>query len=257
MSDFIIAYSGSKRKEYYLFNQYISFQNKNIFIEPFCGSGAMCYNIYKEKGLGDNKFILNDINPNLIKIYNIMKELSFDEIETNINEWREKMKEKEDYDLLKKDEDENIWIYLISHKFCAIRAGLYPATKSSIKTEFKLTPKHKAYIEFIKSPNVIISNKNWFEIFEEYKDNKNALFLFDPPYIQSCNGYYEMGSNTIKSNVYEYFADNINISYQASVYFILEKNWIINLLFKGKKSQYYDKKYEASKRKTTHMFIEW
>lgn len=261
MSDFVIAYAGSKRKEYYLFNDNIKFEGKTIFVEPFCGSGAMSYNISKDKGLEGNLFILNDINPNLIKLMIVLKSLSFEEFEQNVNEWRVKMQTKETYNQLKTEEDNSIWVWFITHKYYCMRSGLFPmkdgVVTRGLLNEYKLTQKNKDYITFIKSPNVIIKNTNWTDIFEEYKNNQQALILFDPPYIQSCNGYYEMNGSTIKTNVYEYFFENQDIKYQAGIYFILEKNWIISLLFKGRTHYLYDKKYEATKRKTVHMFIEW
>lgn len=257
MSDFVIQYPGSKRKEYYLFNDKIRFEDKNIFIEPFCGSGSMSFNISKDKGLEGNIFILNDIDPILIGIMNALKSLTFENFEQNVNEWRIKMLTKDTYNQLKKDEKTNIWVYFILHKYYFIHPGIFPSEKDILNTPYKLTSKNKDFINFIKSPNVLIKNTNWVEIFEEYKNNQKALILFDPPYIHSCNGYYEMSGNSIPTNVYEYFFENQNVTYQAGIYFILEKNWIISLLFHGRVQHHYNKQYGGSKRKTVHILIEW
>ena len=57
-------------------------------------------------------------------------------------------------------------------------------------------------------------------------------------------------------NIYEYLYHNNITQEKAKVYLILENMWIIKLLFQHNNILFeYDKTYEASKKKTTHILI--
>ena len=68
--------------------------------------------------------------------------------------------------------------------------GVYPMNRS-----FNL--RHETYKEldnFFQSKQLRVSNKDYQEIFEKYKDNEKALLFLDPPYFLSDNsGYYAKG----------------------------------------------------------------
>ena len=68
----------------------------------------------------------------------------------------------------------------------------------------------------------------------------------------ACNDFYI--NKTI--NIYEYFFKNDIKNFKSKIFFILEDIWINNLLFQNvKKLCSYDKKYEISKKKTTHVLF--
>jgi hypothetical protein len=74
---------------------------------------------------------------------------------------------------------------------------------------------------------VYITNNDWFDIFDKYKDDEKTLFIVDPPYIMACNDFY-----TDKNlNTYQYFHDNKIENFKSKIYLILEDNWMIRLLF--------------------------
>jgi hypothetical protein len=79
----------------------------------------------------------------------------------------------------------------------------------------------------------------------------------DPPYMVSDNYYYEK-QNKQYENVYEFFALNNNVKFEARIYFILAMNWIVKLLFRNHKIIYeYSKIYQITKKETIHGFLEW
>ena len=70
---FCIGYKGNKREEIKEIIKDIDFTNIKYIVEPFCGTSALSYHLsllYPNKF----KYILNDNNNNLIKLYNIMKD---------------------------------------------------------------------------------------------------------------------------------------------------------------------------------------
>jgi nitrogenase molybdenum-iron protein alpha/beta subunit len=90
------------------------------------------------------------------------------------------------------------------------------------------------------------------KVYEQYKNNKKCMIIMDPPYISTCNDYYLDHS----MNIYEYLYHNNITQEKAKVYLILENILIIKLLFQHNNILFeYDKTYEASKKKTTHILI--
>jgi len=66
-------YSGNKLKYTKIINSYINKTKKTTFIEPFVGSGAVLFNLEKEF----DRYIINDIDRNIIRIYKTFKEIDF------------------------------------------------------------------------------------------------------------------------------------------------------------------------------------
>jgi 16S rRNA G966 N2-methylase RsmD len=133
---------------------------------------------------------------------------------------------------------------------------LYPST---IKPYDKFDEYFKCdIINFLKNENITFYNKEAYEIYNKYINNKNALIIFDPPYMLSCNGYYECLDQVKKNNIYEDFNEKIenNNIYKSKMYFILENNWIIRLLFKKWFIlETYQKCYSNQKKKQTQHII--
>ncbi len=69
---FIFSYAGNKRNEFkYLNNIIDNIDNYDTIIEPFCGSSAISFNIWLK--YPNKKFIINDNDKDLIKVYNLIK----------------------------------------------------------------------------------------------------------------------------------------------------------------------------------------
>ena len=86
----------------------------------------------------------------------------------------------------------------------------------------------------------------------KYKDNNKAFIFLDPPYLISCNSFYQ----DAKLNIYEYLSIHTIDKMKCKVLLCLEDNWIINLLFKKYITMKYDKIYQMTKKKTTHLIMD-
>ena len=118
-----------------------------------------------------------------------MKEKTPDEILKNLNEVRSRIKDKETFNEIYKNKDKNIYEIITIRKVSAFRVGLFDEKRYNKDLKFKMTPTQLKFIEFVKSPNVFISCDDWFKIFDVYKDDKESLIFFDPPYLVSYNSF--------------------------------------------------------------------
>ena len=106
---------------------------------------------------------------------------------------------------------------------------------------------------FYKNEDIIFTTEDGCNTYIKYKNNNNNMIIFDPPYMMSFNDFYLDGN----LNIYEYLYENNILSIKAKIYLILEKIWIVMLLFNIKKNYIsYDKTYSSiAKRKTEHIII--
>jgi len=238
---FFYSYSGNKRNEYKYLKDFFNFDDIKDIYECFCGSSAISFLIWKEYKNNFN-YHLSDNDANLINIYNYYKNNDINDIYLKLNEIKNIYNNKKDYDNLRKEinfntidfilTDDNIIYYIFFNKCYSIRPALFNP-KQSIRD---LKP-----------------NKELNDWKDNFKDDKKNLYIFDPPYILSENSFY---NNLDKNNnIYEYFYNNYIGNFKCKILFILENNWVINLLFKDFIKYIYEKKYEISKRKTTHCII--
>jgi hypothetical protein len=247
---FYIAYTGNKRNEITVFYQYLNFNNITTIIEPYAGSCAISYYISLQNPK-KYKYILNDNNPYLLEMYNIIKsdskikkfELEYTKIVKSFNKEKEKYK-----DYIKNNN--NIYSYIIKNKIYSIRPGLFPINNTNYKEEINL--KEYGIYNFFRNENITFLNIDAIEVYNKYKNNQKNMIIMDPPYINTNNDFYT-DSNM---NIYEYlYNHNIN-NEKATIYLILENIWIIKLLFKdNNKLVEYGKKYETSQKLTTHILI--
>jgi hypothetical protein len=249
MSHFIISYPGNKRNEYKYFKDNINLDGIKNIIEPFCGTSAICFNIWLEHKDKFN-YYLNDNSLDIYNIYKLMKEEEPNKILDKLNKIKIKIKNKDDYLKIYKS-NYDIYEFIVINKLSRFIVGFYDETRNK-EIVIKFTPLQLKFIEFIKSPNIFISNNDWFEPFNKFKDDKENLLFLDPPYISSCNDFYQ----DKKLNVYEYiFNNNINL-YKSNIKIILEDMWINRMLFKDNNIICrYGKKYEISKKNTFHIII--
>jgi hypothetical protein len=243
---FYMSYCGNKRNEIYNIYNLINFDNITTVIEPFCGSQAISYYIWQKHP--DLKFILNDNNEYLKEMYEILKDdLKTIEFEKVINEeFYDKIQDKEQY--LKIVKEKNIYSWFIKNKFYNLRPGVFPCGSSRFK---KINLSSIPIRDFYKNANIEFSSLDGIFIYNQYKNNNENLLILDPPYLNSCNDFYQDTS----LNIYEYLNDNDIINEQAKIFLILEDNWIIKLIFKKYIVYTYSKTYEISKKKTSHILI--
>ena len=242
-----MAYAGNKRNEVEgLYNE-IKDKLKNIktIVEPFCGSSAFSYYLSLQHPK-KFKYILNDNNSYLIQLYKIMSnEEEIEKLITKLNILIEDLTKEKYNKILKED---NLESWFIKNKIYSIRPGLYPLDyKPKDFNDLKKCP----IINFLKTEDIEFKNIEGVEIVEQYKDDNNALIFLDPPYICSFNDFYYNS----KINIYEYLYNNPIVNFKALILLCLEDNWIIKLIFKNFIKSSYNKTYETTKKKTTHLII--
>jgi 16S rRNA G966 N2-methylase RsmD len=242
---FYITYLGNKRQEVERLYEVIDFTDITTIIEPFCGSCAMSYYIStKKEGL---KYILNDNNPYLKDMYEIM--LDDDKIKKFENDYSNLFidMDKEKYkELLKK---EGVLYWFLANKYYKIRPTMYPNDGSRSKT---INLKSVPIYNFFKNNDITFLTTDGLELYKKYNNCKNNLILLDPPYMDSCNALYK--SPTI--NIYEYLYNNNINNCNSYIILILENNYIIRMLFSNNKIlSTYNKTYNIAKKKTEHVII--
>lgn len=259
MSHFPIYFIGNKRKEFKYIEPLLNFDGIENIIECFCGSSAMSFNIWlKHPHLN---FYLNDNYKALINVYNLLKTNDINDIYDKMNEYKLKYNDPVEYKKFGKDcncngDDIDPIIYMFLRKSSRFRLGetLNIHYHFSTKLFTKPTKLQLKFIEFIRSPNVHISNDDWSVLFDKFKNDDKSIFLFDPPYIDSDNSFYnKSGVNKYDYYVYEFFTQNKINTFNSHIYFILElidKN--TNIFGNDNIITTYDKYYELSKKTTTH-----
>lgn len=247
---FIYSYNGNKRNEFNHINNVIDdINNYDTIVEPFCGSSAVSFNIWLKHP--NKKFILNDNNDDLIKLYNLMKYEDIETIKNRLLDIKTSINNKDTFkklcDNFKNNENKDIYEYIYFNKFnCMGIVGLYRECK------FKdFTKQQYKFFEFIKTANITIIHNDWYDVFKEYSNDEKALIFIDPPYLLSYNMFYK----NFNTNVYEFFSNNDIKQFKAKLILILENNWIIKLLFKNEKSFIYEKQYQVSRKKINHIII--
>ena len=243
---FFFGYAGNKRTEVELIYENIKDKLNDIeyIVEPFCGTSAISFYI---SSLHPKKFkyILNDNNEHLIKLYNIAKdEEQLKKLEEEINKIAKTIN-KEIYVTLHK---QNSFIgFIITNLIHSMRPGLYDL-------DYKYKPinlNDKPIINFLRTENIETRTMDGLILIKENINNDKYLFLIDPPYLSACNDFYK----SKYTNIYEFFSNNDMKLMKSRIVFILEDNWIIKIIFKNYNIISYPKKYETSKKITTHIII--
>ena len=243
---FYIPYVGNKRQEVERLYEVIDFTDITTIIEPFCGSCAMSYYIStKKEGL---KYILNDNNPYLKDMYEIM--LDDDKIKNFENDYSNLFidMDKDKYKELVKQEGVLYWF--LANKYFQFRSGTYPVTRKSCKT---INLKSVHIYNFFKNNDITFLTTDGLELYKKYNNCKNNLILLDPPYMDSCNALYK--SPTL--NIYDYLKNNNINNCNSYVILILENISKIEELFSNNKIlSTYNKTYNMGKqKKTEHVII--
>ena len=248
---FLMPYAGNKRNE--CEDLYNEIKNKldviTTIMEPFCGSSAFSYYI-STKHPNKYEYILNDNNKFLIQLYSIAKdEKKLIKLVQILNSKLQDI-DKDKYKII--INEDNIIGWIIKNKIYNLKPGLFPndtTTRPLLKSfDYMLTC---PVINFLRNEKIKFYNVDAITLIEKYKNNKKCLIFLDPPYLISCNDMYK----DAKVNVYEYLFNNKIENMKAFVLLCLESNWIIKLLFNGLIKKEYDKQYQMTKKKTTHIII--
>lgn len=249
-------YSGNKRKEIKDILPLIDLDNIKYIIEPFAGSSAMSYYIstqYPKKF----KYILNDNDKINITLYNISRDTErTEEFNENINKlidefntYTEDATRKIFYKSICKID--TLEAYIFVNKYYTIRRGLYPMMTRINKIKPYKLQDYPIY-DFYNNEDITYENIDGVELINKYNEGDDKMFLIDPPYLASCNDFY----NNTDVNIYEWVFNNSGLLLDSKnkIIFVLERIWIITLLLKAFKILFeYDKHYDISHKNTTHI----
>jgi DNA adenine methylase len=201
MSIHIIKYPGSKQKYLDKILPIVNQYDADYYIEPFIGGGSVFINTpdnYKQ-------YIINDINPHLLKIYYSFKNGTYKELvdfyNKNILKYGNWGKNKDSYysfrddmndKLFNTDTNEEGYFYYLISKSCinsllrwgprgfnqgfGNRGRFLNLTLDEFNTVKKKLQKTQIY------------NTSYEEIFTEY-DKKKSFYFLDPPYIGNLKYY--------------------------------------------------------------------
>lgn len=247
---FYMPYAGNKRNEIKQFYDKLNFEGIDTIIEPYAGTSVMSYYISL---LHPNlKVILNDNNIYIKEIYDIIQDDNkVEEFDNKVNEIKNTITTKDEYMNVINKKD--IYAWLIGNKYFNMRPNICPIghrSKNTLQKLFRIRD-YKIF-DFYINPNVSFTCQDAISVYETYKNNENCMLILDPPYIASCNSFYMDDS----MNIYEYLNNNNIKNEKAKIYLVLENQWIMKLLFKTNNILFqYDKQYELTKRKTSHILI--
>lgn len=240
---------GNKRNELKLLLPIIEPQitKDTIFVEPFCGSCIVSFNIFKKHR--DINFNINDIDKiRILFLQNMTKEEERNKL-YKLEEEVLKNGAEYYYNIVKsKNKDDDYYKYILSRRIQSFRYGLYPTTKKIILKQLS-----QNWIDFLNK--AIITNKNYIDVFDKYKDNPNAFLYLDPPYLNSYNSNYEgfnegdafdenllIRDNTI---MYIHLLDML-LNAKCKILFSINDNALTKHLYKDYIKDTYNHKYSLS-----------
>ncbi|MCL2687512.1 MAG: DNA adenine methylase [Methanobrevibacter sp.] len=201
----VVKWVGGKRQLLDVIENHIP-NNFDTYCEPFVGGGALLFHIKPQKA------VINDINSELVNVYNIIKnnlDELLEDLKTHENEAeyfykiRAADRDKKEYDRLSNVEKASRILYL--NKTCY--NGLFRVNKSgefntpfgryknpNIVNETILT----AVSEFFNKNNIIFYNKDFEDILKKLESG--TFVYLDPPYdpisdTSSFTGYDKGGFN--------------------------------------------------------------
>lgn len=265
---FFFSYAGNKREEVENIYNLLDLENIDTIIEPFCGSCAMSYYIWTQNKDKNYKYILNDLDNNLIDLLKIIRSGEYKEIEDEVNKMREEILEYEN-DMI---EAKKIYInyikngkvsgYLLGKKYKSMIAGFFPLRDFKSIFKNKLDLSIAPIYDFLVNANIELHSIDANKIIDENNNEKTLIFL-DPPYIASCNNFYSTDTDENICNIYEKLVLYGLKNYKCKMLICHENNWLFKILFKEyvEKEKEYKKNYHntfrggRNKKKTFHICI--
>jgi site-specific DNA-adenine methylase len=255
MKQFILNYTGTKFLESKKLDTLnIDYDKFDTIIEPFGGSFGFSRYLWSEKNLKNKKFIVYDVDKELIDFYNHVKNLlinnKFQEFIDEYNKIQDTINEKY-VDIEKKyvcgadqkylrsfinDIENKYLLYMTKHNV------LNCVLKKSVKKE-KLD-----FLDMIVKTEFI--NKQFEEIDITSFDKEKTLIYLDPPYMMTDNTTYKCKFGTDELN--NIFQQIFKLLDENNTIFVHQHNFLLDYILKKKMLLSYDKIYSATKRKTMH-----
>ncbi len=153
-----------------------------------------------------------------------------------------------------KNDNTNLYNFFYYRKIYNYRPGAFPSVRIP---KLRIIKPYGIYDELFKKST--ITNCDFRNILENYKNNEKALIYIDPPYFNSSNSLYgdnysPKNSNNIDNT--DMYIDIIDFMDNSKCYFIMiiNENSIMKYIFKKYLYKSYDKTYYKG-RKVRHMII--
>lgn len=255
---FYFSYIGNKRVEikHYIskVEELITSNQINKVIEPFCGSSSTSYYLWKK--YPHLEFHLNDIDPFLYEFLQEIKQHGCERVFNHINKLCIDLTKEKYNQICNNRKPKTMLDWCFCMKVSGYRLFLFPTRD---KFGNYNPQKYKQLDAFFQSSNVHIYNKDYKEIFNEFKNDQNAFIFLDPPYFQSDNSYYsqydahkDAENNLIdNTNMYADIGDLLD-TYIPKVMLVCNDIGIMRYAYKRHYKFSYEKLYQITKSKTKH-----
>ena len=236
----MFTWVGGKRNEIKHFIQHVP-TDIDTYLEPFVGGGAMYFH------MNHTKNVINDVHTELIDFYQSIKNDEINEIHNFMSDQDfdqvSYFKVRDDMEINSKLDNAKRFYYL--RKTCF--RGMLRYDK---KGKFNVCHNHKGdisfkdlqnknYVDLLK--NTTILNGDFEDIFKNYNDPKNFMFL-DPPYDCKLSSY---GYSKFEKAEHEKLAAIFKMT-SIRCLMIIGKTDFISNLYSGYIVEEYDKRYDFS-----------
>lgn len=229
-----ISYLGSKRLDMKYIMECAPL-NFDLFVDVFGGGG--CVSMYYQQQ--NIKVHYNDIDKDMCELFNILQDIDktkkllydFNNMPVltmdNVKEGLKSVQESymEDKNIVKR-------LYLTSYCFRGLICHNTPKMRKDKNGEYYIDKTPSNYDKLLKYPEIFknnymeVSNLDFRNLLERYKNNENAFIYLDPPYLGSyCVPYIK---NTYNKNDLNFLVSIIkDKSYKCKI--MLHLNYIQNI----------------------------
>lgn len=172
-----------------------AFKYKNdieIYCEPFLGGASVFYEVKRKLGDKFKKFILNDINSNIINFYRLIQKGKLCNFPLRC-EYSYFLKFRDKYI---KEKDPCAYVYLVKCSYgCKPNEANFLFTSPDVlknkKTSFLYINKK---LEVFRDDRVILLNEDYKNVLKKF-DAENVLYYFDPPFYETDIKPYDTDFN--------------------------------------------------------------
>jgi site-specific DNA-adenine methylase len=239
----LLSCCGNKKNEYKKYLKDIILNNLNkddIFVEPFAGTAIISYNLFNSNEI---KTHINDVDNYRIQFYNECKDINYI---IDVNNNIKSVITKEDYIKFvnRKNINNDYKSYIYSKLISSYIPGLFDKDRKKKLININ-------WCKFLN--NTIITNNNFEEIMELYKDNEKTFIYLDPPYLSSFNSFYlsynkaynEENKKIDNTEIYITILNYFKIC-KCKILMSINNTALMSYIFKDYIKQNYDLKYSYS-----------
>ena len=226
----------------------------HTIVEPFCGSASVSLHFYRKYGDKLN-YHINDNDAYLIQFMNRVRDGTEGPILNFVNEKCVGLT-KDIYNKIIKQDGINAWFF--KNKVHGYRIGLFPTKRKYGNYDWT---KYKHYYNFLRSPTLKITCKDYTDIFNQYKNDTGVLLFIDPPYLNSFNALYNVynGPSTIDNIIQDrtkMYIDILDVLKSSCKCLSIQNgNYMIKYIYNGFVKKSYMKKYKLTQNITEHIII--